>query len=170
MRTKVLILGLICLCFMETCDKKVNNPYSPKLPSPSNPNNPAFYGFADLYYVYGTEISDLIVIYWSALVTNMTTHEAGIIQIDKSIYHWDGNLYETEVEMPIIWTGTSYYDPPLILPLTYNIDSPSSYRWKEIDTDIPHPGYLPNRGKVIFYIESEGQIYILETELQGIYW
>jgi len=32
MRIKILALGLVCLCFILSCDKKIKNPYSPEVP------------------------------------------------------------------------------------------------------------------------------------------
>lgn len=36
MRTKILILGLICLCFILSCNEEIKNPYSPAIIQPTD--------------------------------------------------------------------------------------------------------------------------------------
>ena len=167
MKAKILILGLICLFIFAYC----NSPADPEIKKALNPGPQHFAGETLIVQIYGNAYySDVITIRWAVFVTNLTRYEAKIVQADKSIYYWDGDLYDTVEEMPALWTGTSYYDPPLVLPSNSQLTFPTAYLWEEYDFDIPHPGYLPNRVKVIFHMESEGQIYLLETELAGIIW
>lgn len=58
MRTKIMILGLIFLILIA-CEKGIENPYSPELPSPSNPNNPgSLYIYYDIDVTMGIALSD----------------------------------------------------------------------------------------------------------------
>lgn len=60
MRTKVLILGLVCLFFILSCDKKIKNPYSPE--SPTILNLPTIVSFTatnpqrDRYFTISWEV------------------------------------------------------------------------------------------------------------------
>ena len=60
MRAKILTLGLVCLCFILSCDKKIKNPYSPE--SPTILNLPTIVSFTatnpqrDRYFTISWEV------------------------------------------------------------------------------------------------------------------
>ena len=102
MRTKVLMLGLICL-FLIACDKDIENPYSPPLPiEPKEPADVRLYDWSANFYIDSSDSSKAEWRIWGKLM-NAGELPAKDIKVNSRIY---------DISFNILWSGSFLFMNP----------------------------------------------------------
>lgn len=128
MRIKILALGILCI-FLLSCEKGIENPYSPEPPDPAKtPANVWLYERAANYYIDSTDPSKAEWKIWGKL-TNLGDLSAINIEIHSKIYD---SSYNT------LWNGSYLFINPASDSSRLDGGETCDFvaSWKGLDSDL----------------------------------